>query len=131
MNTNRLIQRAIQAREFAYSPYSKFPVGAALKAGEGEIYTGANVENGVNSLSICAERVALFNALSQGAREFEELAIACEGGPCRPCGSCRQTLHEHAPELKIVMADLEGECETSPLTDLLPEPFEYRKKLDQ
>ena len=120
----RLIERALEAKKNSYSPYSNFPVGAALQTGSGEIFTGTNIENGVNGLSICAERVALFKALSEGARQFEKLAVVCRGDYCKPCGACRQTLLEHAPELEVLMANPEGNSKTVRLKDLLPEAFQ-------
>lgn len=119
-----LISLATKAREKAYSPYSGFPVGAALETEDGEVYTGVNVENGVNDLSVCAERVALFKAVSEGARDFSKLAVVCEGEYCKPCGACRQTLMEHAPGLKVLMGNLEGKYKEVELKDLLPEAFQ-------
>ena len=119
-----LVELAGEAREKAYAPYSGFPVGAALETGEGEVYTGVNVENGVNDLSICAERVALFKAVSEGARDFSKLGVVCEGEYCKPCGACRQTLLEHAPELTVLMGNLEGEFKSVQLKELLPEAFQ-------
>ncbi|MCF7890705.1 cytidine deaminase [Candidatus Bipolaricaulota bacterium] len=119
----KLIQKAIKVRENSYSPYSNYPVGAVLLGSNGDTYTGTNVENGVNSLSICAERVALFKAISRGTREFEKLVVVCESEYCKPCGACRQTLMEHAPNLEIIMANPDGNYKTVRLEDLLPEAF--------
>ena len=119
----RLIESAREARENAYAPYSKYPVGAALLGSDGQVFTGTNIENGVNDLSICAERVALFKAISEGVKDFKKLAVVCEGDYCKPCGACRQTLIEHAPDLKIIMANPEGNYKTVELKDLLPETF--------
>jgi cytidine deaminase len=119
----RLIESARAARESAYAPYSKYPVGAALLGSDGQVFTGTNIENGVNDLSICAERVALFKAISEGVKDFKKLAVVCEGDYCKPCGACRQTLIEHAPDLKIIMANPEGNYKTVELKDLLPETF--------
>ncbi|MCF7875440.1 cytidine deaminase [Candidatus Bipolaricaulota bacterium] len=120
----RLIQLALESRDKAYAPYSEFPVGAALLTEEGETYTGVNVENGVNDLSICAERVALFKAISEGERKFTKLAVVCEGEYCQPCGACRQTLFEHAPNLTVLMGNLKEEYRTVQLAELLPEAFQ-------
>lgn len=120
----KLIQKAAKARENSYSPYSNYPVGAALLGLDGNTYTGTNVENGVNDLSICAERVALFKAISEGTREFERIAVVCEDEYCKPCGACRQALMEHAPDLEVIMANPEGDYKTIDLKDLLPETFE-------
>ena len=119
----RLIESAREARENAYAPYSGYPVGAALLGTDGRLFTGTNIENGVNGLSICAERVALFKAISEGVRDFEKLAVVCEGEYCKPCGACRQTLVEHAPNLKVIMANPEGNYKIAELKDLLPETF--------
>ena len=121
--TEELIEMAAKARENSYSPYSNFPVGAALLGSSGKVYTGVNVENGVNDLSICAERVALFKAISEGESNFEKLAVVCEGDYCKPCGACRQTLLEHAPELEVIMANTGGNSREVKLEDLLPEAF--------
>jgi len=120
----KLIDLAINAKKNSYSPYSNFPVGAALLCSSGEVFTGTNIENGVNDLSICAERVALFKAISEGERDFNQLAVVCNGDYCRPCGACRQTFMEHAPELEVIMANPDGEYKTVGLRELLPEAFE-------
>ena len=122
-NNEKLIQKANRARRNSYSPYSNFPVGAALLDASDNIYTGTNLENCVNDLSICAERVALFKALSEGARDFKKLAVVCEGDYCKPCGACRQTLIEHAPDLKVIMANPEGDHKILKLENLLPRAF--------
>ena len=121
--TEELIEMAAKARGNAYSPYSNYPVGAALLGSSGNVFTGVNVENGVNDLSICAERVALFKAISEGESNFEKLAVVCEGDYCKPCGACRQTLLEHAPELEVIMANTRGNSREVKLQDLLPEAF--------
>jgi len=94
-----LIEKARKAKEFAYSPYSKFPVGAAILAKSGKVYTGCNIENSSFGLSICAERVALFKAVSVGEKEFVKLAVVGpENSSVFPCGACRQVLFEFAPD---------------------------------
>lgn len=119
-----LISKAVGARERAYAPYSGFKVGAALLSRDGRIFTGCNVENASYGLTVCAERVALFKAVSEGAREFEAIAIACGKGPCSPCGACRQVLFEFAPDLRVIMTDAEGkEIKVAKLSELLPEGF--------
>ncbi|MFP3953657.1 MAG: cytidine deaminase [Candidatus Acetothermia bacterium] len=122
-DAKRLIERARQARKKSYSPYSNFPVGAALMTTGGKIYTGTNVENGVNGLSICAERVALFKAISEGETGFDKLAVVCGDSYCRPCGACRQTLSEHAPDLTVIMSSVSGRYEVKSLAELLPKTF--------
>ncbi len=118
-----LLQIARQAREHAYCPYSKFPVGAALRAGSGKIYSGCNVESAAFGAGCCAERVALYQAVARGEREFTHLAVVADitGGPT-PCGICRQALAEFGP-LEIVTSDLAGNTKTYSLWELLPEAF--------
>jgi cytidine deaminase len=120
----RVIQAAIAARERAYAPYSKFLVGAALLTPEGEIFTGCNVENASYGLTICAERAAVFTAIAAGRRNFAFLAIATTGAAA-PCGACRQVLTEFAPELPIVLIDVDrvGAIVEVQMQDLLPGAF--------
>lgn len=128
MKANGLMEYAIKAREDAYAPYSGFKVGAALLTKSGKVFTGCNIENGSYSMTICAERVALFKAVSEGEREFEAIAIA--GGRdglalCPPCGACRQVLSEfsQAGDIKIILVDESGFIEEIALKDLLPLQF--------
>jgi cytidine deaminase len=124
MHDEELMQRARDARERAYAPYSGFAVGAALLCDDGAVYTGANVENAVNGLSLCAERVALFKAISEGATGFIKIAVVCSGDHCRPCGACRQVLMEHAPDLEVLMgSDRDETIVRATLRDLLPDAF--------
>lgn len=119
----RLLEKARKALVQAIAPSSNFRVGAALLTRDSKIFTGCNIESPVY-LGLCAERVALFKALSEGAREFVVLAIACEGPtPLLPCGTCRQLLWEFAPKLKIVVEE-KGKVKTYHLKNLLPIPFE-------
>jgi len=106
INKNKLVQAAAQARKGSVSPYSKFKVGAALLTKSGEIIGGANVESASYGLTCCAERVALFKALTEGKRNFVAVAVVarCDGGPM-PCGACRQLLAEYAPDAKVLVAD--------------------------
>lgn len=120
--TDELIQQARQAREHAYAPYSKFKVGAALRGRSGKVYTGSNVENASFGLTMCAERVALGHAVSEGEREFEEIAVVTENGAA-PCGACRQVLREFSPRLRVVMADTDGHARAKSLAELLPDDF--------
>ena len=120
---NELFEAARRAIEWAVAPSSKFRVGAALLTKDQTIYTGCNIESPVY-LGMCAERVALFKALSEGAREFVTLTVVSEEGlPCIPCGTCRQLLLEFAPTLQIVVFD-QLEAHHYNLKDLLPLPFE-------
>lgn len=123
LDRDRLLQAAVEARLRAYAPYSEFRVGAAILTTTGRIYTGCNVENASYGLTICAERAAVFKAVSEGEREFTVLAISLEKGGS-PCGACRQVLHEFAPGLPILIADPDG-CLLSETTldHLLPDAF--------
>jgi cytidine deaminase len=124
MDEERLVELAVLAREHAYAPYSGFPVGAALLAQDGRIFTGCNVENASFGLTVCAERVALFKAVSEGVKKFSAIAVACGNAPCAPCGACRQVLHEFAPELLVIMTDGEGRArKRARLSELLPDGF--------
>ena len=124
-----LINKAIEARKFSYSPYSGFQVGAALLCKDGTIYTGCNVENAAYGPSNCAERTAIFKAVSEGKREFEKIAIVggMEGESVAPtpCGVCRQVMSEFcAPSFEIIMAKNEEDYETATLGELLPRSFD-------
>ncbi len=115
---------AFAAMENAYAPYSQFRVGAALRTSSGEIVSGCNVENAAYGEALCAERVAVAAAVAQGMKDFEEIAIASESDePSPPCGSCRQTMSEFAPELRVVSYARNGKEATWRLSDLLPEAF--------
>jgi cytidine deaminase len=115
---------AFAAMENAYAPYSKFRVGAALRTSTGEIVTGCNVENAAYGEALCAERVAVSAAVARGMREFDEIAIATESeDPAPPCGSCRQTMSEFAPDLKVIGYSKNGKKVSWRLSDLLPEAF--------
>ena len=123
-----LLQKALEARKHAYSPYSKFSVGAALEAEDGTIYTGCNVENGF-WLSICAERTALVKAISEGVKKFKRIAIVADTPePVSPCGTCRQMLAEFAPNLEFILANTKGQTEKSTLSQLLPKAFTFSAK---
>lgn len=127
MHVSDLIAAAAQARERALAPYSSFRVGAALETADGVIVTGCNVENATFGLTMCAERVALLKALSDGHRSFARLAIvAATDAPTPPCGSCRQLLWEFAGDIPVHLANLEGEQSRHRLADLLPLPFDER-----
>ena len=119
---DKLISMAAEARKKAHAPYSNFAVGAALLAKSGRVYTGSNVENASYGLSICAERVAVFKAVSEGEREFEAIAVVTENG-VTPCGACRQVLMEFGADIQVIVADTAGHQQAFALTDLLPEGF--------
>ncbi len=122
-----LVSAARRAREHADAAYSKFKVGAALEAIDGSIITGCNIENATYGLTICAERVAMFKALSDGHRAFTRVAIVADtDAPTPPCGACRQILWEFGGNLEIILADLKKERGVHRLKDLLPLPFDAR-----
>jgi cytidine deaminase len=124
-----LIALATEARERAYAPYSNYAVGAALRGKSGKIYTGCNVENAVYSLTICAERNALFKAVSEGEREFEALAVVTANGGS-PCGSCRQVLAEFGPHLRVLIAVPGKLTAVQTVAELLPRAFGPRDLAD-
>lgn len=124
---NDLAQAALSAREHAHAPYSKFKVGAALEHKSGRVFTGCNVENASYGLTLCAERVAVFKAISEGAhpREFTRIAVAADTpSPTPPCGACRQILWEFCGPIELTMVNLHGATETVNLADLLPRAFD-------
>ncbi len=119
----RLIARAAQVRHNAYAPYSHYSVGAALLADDGTIYTGVNVENAAYPSGMCAERNAVFHAVTEGRRHFQALALVTDNGGS-PCGACRQVLSEFGLDLQIFIADGNGNLqEVMTLRDLLPRAF--------
>ena len=120
-----LIDAALRAREHAHAPFSKFKVGAALLDVAGHIYTGCNVENATYGLTVCAERVAVFKAISEGARTFRRIAVAADSGVLTPpCGACRQVLWEFCGDIELILTNLQGKTETLRLKDLFPRPFD-------
>ena len=123
-SSESLRDAAFAAMENAYAPYSRFRVGAAVRTTTGEIVSGCNVENAVYGEALCAERVAVAAAVAQGMKDFEEIAIASESDdPAPPCGSCRQTMSEFAPDLRVISYARNGRQSTWRLSDLLPEAF--------
>jgi len=117
-------KKAKEAIKFSYSPYSKFRVGAAIKTKSGKIFTGANIENASYSLTICAERVALFKAISEGEKDFARLTLYTPTKQFTfPCGACLQALKEHCPDLKIILLRKDGKKKSFLLSQLLPHPF--------
>ena len=122
-----LVEAARAARLHAHAPFSHFQVGAALEAEDGNIITGCNVENATYGLTICAERVALVKAISEGERKFTRIAIVADTeNPTPPCGACRQILWEFGGDLEIILANLEGVKGIYRLAALLPMPFDGR-----
>lgn len=127
MDWELLVAAAAEAREHAYAPYSGYLVGAALLAEDGRLFAGANVENGIPALGVCAERSAVSAAVSAGAQGFVALAVVTASSPpAFPCGLCRQTLLEFTRDLPILVANLQGERHETRLTALLPRPFRFR-----
>jgi len=113
----------------AYAPYSNHRVAAALLTEKGNVYTGVNVENSSYGLTICAERTAVFKAVTAGEREFEAILIFSSGKkPAYPCGACRQVLSEFSPDISIGVVNERGEVETSRLSELLPYAFKFERK---
>ena len=120
-----LLEAAIESRKHAHAPYSKFLVGAAVEDETGRIHTGCNVENATYGLTICAERLAVFKAISEGARRFRRVAIAADTPTLTPpCGACRQILWEFCGDVEITLVNLAGQTETFRLKDLLPRAFD-------
>ncbi|WP_428912630.1 cytidine deaminase [Niallia sp. Krafla_26] len=120
-----MIEEAIKAREKAYVPYSKYPVGAALLTNAGKVYHGCNIENAAYSMCNCAERTALFKAYSEGDREFSMLVVVADSNrPVPPCGACRQVISELCPkDMKIILTNLQGERNQLTVEELLPGAF--------
>ena len=124
---DRLVDAARKARENAVAGFSGFKVGAALETADGTIVTGCNVENATYGLTVCAERIAMFKALSEGHREFTRVAVVANTAePTPPCGACRQILWEFGGDLEVLLANLTEPKGTFRMTDLLPLPFDAR-----
>ena len=120
-----LISAAKQARENAHAPYSNFRVGAALRAASGRIFGGCNVENATYGLTVCAERIAIFKAISEGARGFDAIAVETDTDTLTPpCGACRQLIWEFCGDVPVILANLKGKTENIPMRELFPKPFD-------
>jgi cytidine deaminase len=118
-------EAALRARDHAHAPYSEFRVGAALEAEDGTVYTGCNIENASYGLTMCAERVALFKAISEGSRRFRRIAVAADTDVLTPpCGSCRQLLWEFCGDAEVVLVNTRGATDTCRMKDLLPRAFD-------
>lgn len=117
-----LYDRAREAASRAHAPYSRFPVGAALRTAGGEVITGANIENASFGLTCCAERTAIFAAVAAGHTEFESIAVYADAVAASPCGGCRQVMAEFAPNLRVIWRR-DGELVVTPLPELLPDGF--------
>ncbi|MGH9803680.1 MAG: cytidine deaminase [Candidatus Acidiferrales bacterium] len=121
----RLLTRARQARKKAFAPYSKFKVGAAVETQGGRVYTGANVENATYGLTVCAERVAILYAVSQGERRFKRVAVAADSKKLTgPCGACRQIIWEFCGNAEVILGNLKGKTAVYRMKDLFPLPFD-------
>jgi cytidine deaminase len=121
-----LVEAAMKVRPGAYAPYSGYHVGAAALGASGRVYSGVNVENSSYGLSVCAERVAILKAISEGEREIAALAVATENG-ATPCGACRQVLYEFGPTARVIISEADGTSKEFGLDDLLPGAFALKK----
>lgn len=121
----KLLQLAKEARQQAYVPYSKFPVGAAIITKDGKVYQGCNIENASFGLTNCAERTAIFKAVSEGKTAFEAIAVIADtAGPVSPCGACRQVMVEFCePTMPVYLTNLNGDVQQTTVGDLLPGAF--------
>jgi len=120
-----LVEAALAVRSNAFAPFSKFLVGAAVEDADGRIHSGCNVENATYGLTICAERVALFKAISEGVRAFRRVAVVADTDVLTPpCGACRQILWEFCGDVELILANLKGKTETYQLKELFPKPFD-------
>ena len=120
-----LATAALTARENAFAPFSKFKVGAAVEDVDGRIHTGCNIENASYGLTLCAERVAVFKAVSEGARKFRRVAVAADTDTLTPpCGACRQILWEFCGDVELILVNPRGKSATYRMKDLLPKPFD-------
>lgn len=124
MDIEKLISKAIEAKNFSHSPYSKFRVGAALLTEDDEIITGCNIENASYGLTICAERTAIFKAYSEGKRKFVAIAISSDDKNfCPPCGACRQIIWELCGDIEVLLIDGNGNTKSFKASEFLPYPF--------
>ncbi|MGI9036866.1 MAG: cytidine deaminase [Pyrinomonadaceae bacterium] len=122
-----LVESATKTREFAYAPYSNFKVGAAVRTKSGKIYTGCNVESASYGLTVCAERVAIWKAVSCGERDFAELAVVAETDELTPpCGACRQIIWDFCGDISVIFANLKGAAEVIQMSELLPRAFDTK-----
>ena len=120
-----LITAATQSRENAHAAYSNFRVGAGLRATSGRIFGGCNVENATYGLTVCAERVAIFKAISEGERGFDAIAVVTDTDSLTPpCGACRQLIWEFCGDIPVILANLTGKIEIIPMKELFPKPFD-------
>ncbi|MDR1589846.1 MAG: cytidine deaminase [Oscillospiraceae bacterium] len=124
MTDRALLDRAAEAMRRSYSPYSRFPVGAAIECADGAVFTGCNIENAALGATMCAEAAAVACAVSAGYRKFTRIAVVSEGADyCYPCGGCRQILNEFAPDIEVLCARGDGRYVSYKLSAFLPMPF--------
>jgi len=124
LTDQELIAAALKAREKAYVPYSRFPVGAALITEDGTLYMGCNIENASFGLTNCGERTAIFKAVSDGHQRFTAIAVVADtDGPVSPCGACRQVMSEFGPDARVLLTNLKGDVAVTSVRDLLPGAF--------
>jgi cytidine deaminase len=122
---HQIIDAATKARDCALARYSNFCVGAAVEATDGRIFSGCNIESAVYELTICAERVTIWKALSEGARRFRRIAVVVDTERLTPpCGACRQLIWEFCGDIPVILANLRGDSETLQMSELLPRPFD-------
>lgn len=122
-----LVEAATRVRENAYAPFSEFKVGAALETDDGEIIVGSNVESASYGLTVCAERVAVWNAISQGKRKIKKIAVVADTEELTPpCGVCRQIIWEFGGDIPVIFANLHGKVEIVQMKDLLPRAFDMK-----
>jgi cytidine deaminase len=127
LSASDLVAAARRAREHAHAAYSTFKVGAALETADGQVFTGCNIENATYGLTICAERVAIFKAISEGHRAFTRIAVVADTtAPTPPCGACRQILWEFAGDIEVILANAMRETGRFKLRELFPHPFDSR-----
>ncbi len=127
MEEKELIDAATAVRKNAYAPFSKFKVGSALETDDGQIIAGSNVESASYGLTVCAERVAVWNAISQGKRKIVKIAVVADTKALTPpCGVCRQIIWEFGGDIPVVLANLHGDIETVQMRDLLPRAFDTK-----
>jgi cytidine deaminase len=127
LSASDLVAAARRAREHAHAAYSTFKVGAALETADGQVFTGCNIENATYGLTICAERVAIFKAISEGHHAFTRIAVVADTtAPTPPCGACRQILWEFAGDIEVILANTMRETGRFKLRELFPHPFDSR-----
>jgi cytidine deaminase len=127
ITNQELVEKAFEAQQRSYSPYSEFKVGAALLSTSGKVYLGTNIENASYGLAVCAERNAVFKAVYDGEKTFSKIAVVGGNGEkfCMPCGACRQVIVEFAPKLEWIFGTKSGELKVHPMSEILPNAFEF------